>query len=378
MKANFIRYIIFSSLAVALYSCQESKSSESQKDDIAVIPTTKVTLLDTTITHDFITDIQAVKNVELRSRLNGFLEKIAVDEGDFVKKGQILFTINAEEFKTELAKANAQLNNAIAEAKRASLEADQTQILLQKNIISKTEMDLATAKLQAAQSKVDEAKSFVQFAQTRLQQCYIRAPFDGNIDRILLREGSLLTEGSLITNISDNSNVYAYFDITEQQFLAMQADSAVDNRTFKTPVTLTLANGENYDSPGVAELAESEFNSQTGTISLRARFANPKQALRHGASGKINFPIHVDNMIAVHQKAVFEIQDRTFVYTVNADNTVKMTSFVPGPRIGHYYLVKQGLSQDDQVVYEGTQGLKDGSKIKPQLTELTDNKLAQK
>ncbi|WP_270090609.1 efflux RND transporter periplasmic adaptor subunit [Sphingobacterium sp. SYP-B4668] len=378
MKANFIRYITFSSLAVTLYSCQETKSSESPKDDIAVIPTTKVTLLDTTITHDFITDIQAVKNVELRSRLNGFLEKIAVDEGDFVRKGQILFTINADEFKTELAKANAQLNNAIAEAKRASLEADQTQILLQKNIISRTEMDLAEAKLQAAESKVDEARSLVQFAHTRLQQCYIKAPFDGSIDRILLREGSLLTEGSLITNISDNSNVYAYFDITEQQFLSMQADSAVDNRTFRTPVTLTLANGENYESPGVAELAESEFNSQTGTISLRARFANPKLALRHGASGKINFPIHVDNMIAVHQKAVFEIQDRTFVYTVADDNTVKMTSFIPGPRIGHYYLVKEGLVEDEQVVFEGTQGLKDGNKIKPQLKEQAENKLAQK
>lgn len=122
MKPNFIRSFIFSSLAIVLYSCQESQSSESSKDEISVIPTTTVIRLDTTITQDYVTDIQAVKNVELRSRLNGFLEKIYVDEGDFVRKGQILFTLNAEEFRTELAKANAMLNNAIADAKKQVLK----------------------------------------------------------------------------------------------------------------------------------------------------------------------------------------------------------------------------------------------------------------
>lgn len=365
MRVSFVHSVLSILLVVVLFSCQETKSSENKMEEVAQMPIAEVVTLDTTITHDFIADIRAVKNVEIRSRLNGFLDKILVDEGQAVKRGQVLFILNEEEFRTEVSRAEAQLKNTVADARKAELEADQTRLLLQKNIISETEMNLAIANLQAAESKVEEAKSNVHYSKSRLAFSSIRAPFDGNIDRILLREGSLLNEGSLLTSISDNSEMFAYFDITEQQFLTMQAEPSAESNGFEAPVSLTLANGEKYSSPAVAELAETEFNSETGTISLRARFSNPTHKLRHGASGRVNFPLEMDNITAVHQKAVFEIQDRTFVYVVGEDNTVKMTSFIAGPRVGHYYIVKEGLQPEQQVVFEGVRRLKDGDRIIP-------------
>src|SRR5690606_21562088 len=119
-------------------------------------------------------------------------------------------------------------------------------------------------------------------------------------------------------------------------------------------VKLTLANGEIYPYEGSAEFAESEFENNTGSISLRARFKNPERLLRHGSSGKIRVPVETGQTLAVHQKSVFEIQDRTYVYKLDENNRVKMTPFTAGQRIGHFYLVIDGLSTADKIVFEGT------------------------
>jgi len=357
-----------------MVSCNAKNKDDKKSKDPLQVPTTTVHLLDTVVSHEYISDIQALKNVEIRSRLNGFLQKIYVDEGEYVRQGQILFKINDEEYRIQLASANAALSSAIADAKTIGLEVEQTKLLYDKKIISKTELDLAEAKAMAAKAKVDEARAQVNLAQTRINFTSIKAPFDGSIDRINLKEGSLLTEGSFLTNISDLNHVYAYFDISEKQFLEMMNDSSYNQGNFKKQVSLSLANGEKYAEPGIAELAESQFDGNTGSISLRAKFPNTARKLRHGSSGKIIFPTQLDHVLVVHQKSVFEIQDRTFVYVVGADNRVKMTPFQAGERIGHFYIVASGLKLHDQVVYEGTQSLKDGDTIQPQAISKQDKK----
>lgn len=366
MRINVIA-ILYAVFTALLAGCSAKSNENAGQETLLTVPVSELVTLDTVVHHDYIADIQALKNVEIRSRLKGFLEKIHVDEGSLVRKGQILFTINKDEYRAEAAKAEAALKNAIADAKTVSLEGERTKLLVEKNIISKTDLDLALAQVNAAESRVAEARSVLQHAQTRLAYTDIRAPFDGRIDRIPLKEGSLLDEGSLLTSVSDLRDVYAYFDISEQEYLQIALDTQMVDKKFRKPVKLTLANGEVYPFEGVAEFAESEFQANTGSISLRARFPNPDGLLKHGSSGKINVPVETGETLVVHQKSVFEIQDRTYVYLLTEENKVKMTPFEAGERIGHYYLVKSGLKAKDKVVFEGTQSLRDGAEVNPNL-----------
>lgn len=365
MKVNFLAYSpLF--VALALASCTSSESKEhSSADKSKSVPVAAIHVLDTTIYKEYIADIQAVKNVEVRSRLSGFLEKIYVEEGSAVKEGQILFKINDEEYKADLSKAEAVLNNSIADAKTVELEQQRTKLLVKNNIVSKTELDLAAAKVKAAESRVAEARSVLRYAKSRLSHTLIKSPFSGRIDRLPLKAGSLLEEGSLLTSVSDLSAVNVYFSITEKEYLSIASDAGYAKNNFKKQVKLSLADGAVYPFAGQARFAESEFASQTGSLSLKATFPNPEGLLKHGASGKISVPVETGEILAVHQKSVFEIQDRTYVYVVGADNKIKMTPFQAGQRVGHYYMVSSGLTKSDKIVFEGTQSLRDGIQIKP-------------
>lgn len=206
----------------------------------------------------------------------------------------------------------------------------------------------------------------------------IRAPFSGRIDRIPLKAGSLLEEGSLLTSVSDLSAVNVYFDISEKEYLNMVADASFKKNNIQKRVKLTLANGELYPHQGDAVFAESEFAQNTGSLSLKARFPNPTGLLKHGASGKISVPVETGELLAVHQKSVFEIQDRTYVYVLQPDNTIKMTAFKAGQRVGHYYTVLDGLETKDKVVFEGSQTLRDGLKVSPKTMALPQSTLVAK
>ncbi len=346
-------------------SCTVKSTENTAKAVERQVPVVSLTVMDTTIYKEYIADIQARKNVELRSRLSGFLEKVYVDEGAIVKAGQVLFQVNDEEYRADHAKAEAALNNAIAEAKKVELEKERTKKLVEKNIVSKTEQELIGVQHKAALSKVEEARAVVNQTKTKLSQTLIRAPFNGRIDRILLKMGSLLEEGSLITSISDLSALNVYFDISESEYLTLASDSNFSSNSFNQEVKLILANGQEYPHTGTAQIVESEFEPNTGSISLRARFPNTDGLLKHGASGRIAVPISTGDTKFVPQKAVFEIQDKTYVYVLNDDETVKMQPFRAGQRVGHYYVVEEGLRPDQEIVYEGTQALRDGMKVRP-------------
>lgn len=358
--------LVFPVVGLALFasSCTV-KSTENKAEVMTRVPVTDLMVMDTTIYQEYIADIQANKNVELRSRLTGFLEKIYVDEGAAVKAGQVLFQLNDEEYKADYAKAEAALNIAISEAKKVELERERIKKLVEKNIVSSTEADLIKVQYKAALSKIEEAKAVKNQMQTKLSQTRIRAPFSGRIDRILLKEGSLLEEGSLITTISDLGAVNVYFDISETEYLNLASDSNFRKNTFKREVKLALANGVEYPHAGEARIVESEFNPGTGSISLRAKFPNSEGLLKHGASGKIGVPVATGDTKFVHQKSVVEIQDKAYVYVLNSDSTVQMTPFQTGERVGHYYIVASGLDDNQKIVFEGVQGLRDGMKVNP-------------
>ena len=354
------------SCALFVIGCTATSTEKTNQNELKVVPVTNINQIDTVIYKEYIADIQSHRNVELRSRLAGFLNRIYVDEGSFVKKGQVLFTLMDEEYKADYARAEAVLNSSLAEIRKVELEMERTKKLVEKNVVGSTEYDLLEVQLKFANAKVKEAEANLKQQKTKLSSTKIRAPFDGRIDRVLLKEGSLLEEGSLLTTISDINTVNVYFDISENEYLDIASDSSFNRNGFKREVQLILANGKLYPHTAEAEIVENEFKTSTGSISLRAQFPNPEGLLKHGATGRIGVPIQTGNLLMVHQKSVIEIQDKAYVYKLNGD-TVNMTPFKIGQRVGHYYVVEDGLSADTKIVFEGGQTLRDGMLVEQKL-----------
>jgi len=348
--------------AIFMYGCTTNGNTRKQHENARPFPVTQLVEKDTVIQHSYVASLQAVRNVEIRARVDGFLDKIYVDEGQEVKKGQLLFTINDEEYKNQLAEANANLSSATAEAKAAEVNTRRVKLLVDKKVISETELEVAEAKLAALKARVDEARSAVAKASMRLSYTNIRAPFDGIIDRIPLKTGSLVTDGTLLTTVSDTHEMYAYFNVSETEYLEYKkSKKGPDNKT----VGLTLADGSEYSYPGKVETVEGEFQASTGAIAFRARFPNPHKLLKHGASGSIQLTNTIEKAVLIPQKAVFEMQDKNYVFVVDSSNRIAMRSFTPGTRLDYSYIVKAGIKPGERIVCEGTQNLRDGMHISP-------------
>ncbi len=372
MKMRFLRqevkwafWLVLGAGFSGLTACSTNSKKESVKEKALVLPVTQVVAKDTIMHHEYVGDIQAVRNVELRARVGGFLEKIYVDEGQHVQKGQVLFSINDEEYQSEMAKAKATLESAKAEAKAAELEIDRLRVLVEKKVVSETELEVALARLNAVKAHIEEARWAKRNAALRLSYTSIKAPFDGIIDRIPFKIGSLIEHGTLLTTVSDVSEVFVYFNVSEGEYLEyvkarVHEEIETDNR-----VSLVLADGTSYPQAGRIETMEGEFHPSTGSIAFRARFPNPNILLKHGATGKIKMANTLNDAILVPQKSVFEIQDKNFVFIVDANNQVRMRNFVPKTRFSHYYIVESGLEPGDKIVYEGIQEVRDGMQIVP-------------
>lgn len=332
-------------------------------EQLLALPVVRLTARDTVLTREYVADIQAVRNVEVRARVKGFLEKIYVDEGQVVKKGQPLFRITDTEYRTQLDRLRAGRSNAAAQAQVATLELDRVRMLTAKDIISKTELDVALAKLRAANATVAEAGSGARNAALMLSYTLVRAPFDGVVNREPLKVGSLVDDGTLLTTVTDARDVFAYFNVSEAEYLEFVRTRARESARGTSPVRLVLADGSLYWPPGRIETVESQFQAGTGAIAFRARFANPERLLKHGATGKVRLANTVADALLVPQKAVFEQQDKNYVYVVDAQGTVHQKNFIPQTRLADFYVVKSGLKAGERIVVEGIQDLRNGARI---------------
>jgi RND family efflux transporter MFP subunit len=344
---------------VFLGSCSSEKNDKTPTESF---PVAHPVVMDTVFAKEYVAEIQSVQNIELRARVTGFIENIHVDEGQAVLAGQTLFSISNQEFREELLKANALLKSAIAEAKVAEVEVTRTRTLVEKNIVSSSELEMAGAKLEAIQAKIDEAKSAVSSAQLQLSFTEVKAPFSGVINRIPNKRGSLIEEGTLLTTLSDNHEVFAYFNMSEQEY--MEFVKREDSKDSKI-VSLITADNEPYEVKGTIEVVESEIDKNTGTLAFRARFPNSSQRLKHGSSGKVLLNTQLKHALLVPQKSTFEVQENLYVYVVNKDNVVELRSIVPYLRMPHFYVVASGLTANDNIIYEGIQRVNEGDKITP-------------
>jgi membrane fusion protein (multidrug efflux system) len=347
-------------LSVVLMACSSEKENKTSIPKFAVY---SPTIMDTVSITEYVADIHSVQNVEIRARVRGYIEKIYVDEGKNVKAGQLLFSISNNGYREAVIKAQANLKSAVADAKAAEVDLMNVKKLVDKNIISKTELEMAQAKFDATNAKIEEADSDEANARLNLSFTQIKAPFDGVINRIPNKVGSLIDDGTLLTSISDNTEVFAYFSVSEREYLDINTQNKSDS---KTQVDLLLANNTPYPLKGRIETVEGEFDKSTGNIAFRARFDNPDELLKHGSSGKILFKKQLKNAMLIPQKSTFEIQDKLFVFVIDKKNIVKMKSIIAKLRLDNLFVVESGLSPTDKIIYEGIQQVKEGDKINPQ------------
>ncbi|MBT0526544.1 efflux RND transporter periplasmic adaptor subunit [Riemerella anatipestifer] len=330
-----------------LSSCKSE--DKDKKEEMPVYPITQPLKMDTNISKDFVAQIQSQKNIEVRAQGKGFLDKIYVDEGQYVKAGQVLFRIMPQVYEAELMKTRAEVEQARIEYQNAS-------ILAGNNIVSKNEKALAKAKLDAASAEM-------RMAQLHLSFTTIRAPFSGIINRIPLKLGSLIEEGDLLTSLSDNTNVYAYFNVSEPEYLSYQTNA--DERS-KQQVTLVMANGQEHPEKGFIQNIEGEFNNETGNIAFRAKFPNSDLLLRNGQTGKVRMEIPVKNALIIPQKATYEIQDQKYVFVVDKNGKVESRNIKVTYSLPDIYVVSSGLSAGDKILLEGVQKVRDNDVVKTQ------------
>jgi RND family efflux transporter MFP subunit len=341
-----------------LLACSEDSKTEQKTE--AKFPVTNPIVIDTTYAKGYVATINSLQNIELRALVKGYIEAIYVDEGKPVRLGQTMFKINGQAYRQALLKAQATLKSASSEVKTLELEIKNTRLLVEQNVVAKSELDIAESKLEALQANIEEAKADAANAQLQLSLTEIKAPFSGIISRIPNKVGSLVDEGTLLTTLSNNQEVFAYFNVTEKEYLDFTAQNEVGKRR---PVELILANNQPYAHTGFIETIDSEFDKNTGSIAFRAKFPNPQQVLKNGASGKVRLTNALKNALIVPQKSVFEVQDRNCVYVVDAQNKVSLRNVKILQRLPQLYVIESGLTTTDKILYEGIQNVNEGDKL---------------
>lgn len=301
---------------------------------------------DITTTQQYVCQIRSCRHIQVRALESGYLEKISINEGQVVHEGDVLFTVIPTLYQ-------ARLNSDKAEAQQAEIEYTNTQKLFQKQIVSDQELNLVAAKLAKAKAKVELAQAELNFAS-------VKAPFDGIIDRLHEQQGSLVAEGDILTTLSDNTTMWAYFNVPEVRYLEFMEDQK-DNHGFK--IQLKLANGKTFETEGKIGAIEADFNNQTGNIPFRADFKNPERLLRHGQTGTILLSTTHPSAVVIPQRCVFEILAKQYVYIVDEQNVVHQKEIVVESELDDIYLIKDGVTVNDKIVLEGIRQVRDGDEV---------------
>lgn len=336
---------------ICVILCHIGCANEAHKEeDQSKLLVTNPAIMDTSVVQNYVCQIRSVQHIELRALEKGYIQNIYVDEGTYVKKGQLMFQIKPSIYKAELSKAEA-------ETKFAEIEFQNTKSLSDNNIVSKNELALAKAKLEKAKAERELAAVHLGFTE-------IRAPFSGIMDHFQARLGSLVDEGDLITTLSDNSSMWVYFNVPEAEYLNYKTKEGSNNLL---NVKLLMANNELFEFPGIVQTVEADFNNETGNIAFRATFPNPKGLLRHGETGNVQVTIPLKNAMIIPQKATFEVLDKKYVYVVDSTNTIKSRMITVSNEMPHLYVVSGGLNIKDKILVEGLRKVKENQKIQYEL-----------
>jgi len=358
-------------LALVLSRCAD-KSQAPAPPPPPILPVAAIVSENTITDTEYPASIQGTVDVEIRPQVSGNLDRVLVDEGAYVLKGQSLFKINERPYREQLNNALASLHASEAALINAQLEVDKLTPLVQNKVVSDYQLKTAKASQKIAAANIEQAKAMVASARINLGYTNVTAPVSGYIGRLPKKQGSLVAASDVepLTTLSDVHEVFVYFSLGETDFINFKSQYAGNTLGDKIkhlpPVSLILADNNAYPQTGKIDMVDGQFDKTTGAITLRATFPNKNGTLRSGNTGKIRLGINHDDAILVPQSATIEMQDKIFVFTVGKENKVNKMPITVIGKSGTNYLIKDGVHSGDQIVLSGVDKLQEGQVIQPE------------
>ncbi len=373
-KLTAMSILLLTSILISIvYSCNTANSAPVAIEmPLQALPVITLQAYPVNTSKEFTASLEGSRDIEIRAQVDGYLDKIYVDEGAAVHKGQLLFHIDARPYQEQLNNATANLQSAKAALENASINVEKLAPLVQNNVVSDVQLKSAKAAYNVAKANVDQAQSAVASANISLGFTKIVSPADGFIGKIPLKTGSLVGRSTVdaLTMLSETKEMHVYFSMSETDFLQFKKQivgNTIEEKIKQLPqVELLLSDNTIYPQKGKVEIVQGQFDKSIGTINFRATFPNALGLLRSGNTGKIRVPQQTSTSIIVPQEATFETQDKVFVFTVNDSSKVTGKPIAVTSRAGNYYVVSSGLKVGDKIVYSGLGRLQDGMKINPQ------------
>ncbi len=302
---------------------------------------------DVVLTDSYVCQIHSQRHIDVRALDGGYLEELLIKEGQAVKKGDLMFRILPVLYK-------AKMEAEKAEAKLAQLEFNNTKMLAARKVVSPNEVLLLDAKRAKAQAQADLATAEMNFT-------YVKAPFDGIVDRQRQQLGSLIKEGDVLTTLSDNSVMWVYFNVPEAQYLEYMAAQSQGGEPPK--IELELAGGTKFPHLGKIGAIESNFNNETGNIAFRADFPNPDRLLRHGQTGKVILSTVSKDAVVIPQRAAFDVLANHYVFIIDEQGKARQREFTIKNELEDVFVVNTGVKPGDKIILEGSSQVRDGEKV---------------
>lgn len=311
--------------------------------------------------------IRGKQDIDIRPKVSGYITAINVREGSFVKKGQTMFVIDQATYEAELQTAIANVNVAEAAVDAAKLTLDSKEQLFEQKIISAYELQMARTTLAKEKATLAQAQANENNARNNYNYTMVKSPADGVVGSLPLREGALVSpnDATPLTTVSDNSEMYVYFSMTESQVLSLSRQfGSLENVLKNMPdLTLELADGSIYGEKGRIEAISGIIDPTTGAISVRAKFPNRSRLLLSGGAGNVIVPHQQDNCIVIPQSATYEVQDKVYAYQYVGGTAKSKIINVYEISNGKEYVVQSGVAKGDTLIVEGVGMLKDGAKV---------------
>jgi membrane fusion protein (multidrug efflux system) len=350
-------------------ACAEKKEAVAPPPPEALV--TEVVRKDVPVQMELVGQTRGFQDVEIRARVEGFLEVVNFQEGRLVRKGDVLYRIDRKPLETALANARAQL--ASTQARHAKFQNDVARLrpLAAKQAVSAQELDNAVQSEEAARAEVEARKAAVEKASLDLGYTDVVSPIDGLAGTTLVKAGSLVGRGesTLLTTVSQIDPILFRAGLSEAEYLgiARRAEALRAARGGeKIPIELVLADGTVHPQTGYLDVVERAIDPTTGTLTFQFRFPNPGGLIRPGQYGRARFILESKpNAMLVPQRAVQEMQNLYSVAVVGADNKVVFKTVKMGPRMGSLWVVESGLDGNERVVVAGLQRLRDGMTVNP-------------
>lgn len=374
-----IKYsMIVAVAALALVSCGKKSGSSlaNLQDNEFAVRTVGGSTADLQTTYP--ATIKGIQDVEVHPKLAGYITNVYVHEGQAVRAGQVMFTLDSETYRAAVNQCQAALNTAIAQENTTKLTYDNNKKLFAQHIIGQHELSTAQNSYLTAKAQVAQARASLASARETLSWCTVVAPASGVVGDLPFKKGALVSTASTLTTVSDVSTVEVFFSMSEGDILNMSktAGSVSDVLKEMPVVKLQLADGTTYNHPGRVVKMSGVIDATTGAYSLIAHFSNPEHLLKSGGAGQIIVPRVSNNAIIIPQEAVSQVQDKYFVYKVGSDNKVKYSEITVNPENdGINYIVTSGLNVGDRYVSKGITKLTDGMAIKPITEEQYQKKI---